>query len=667
MIIKRLNLLPSLVLITLFVPTRSICTAQHTDTSFSSHYELSKTTDLTEKLSLLLLSAQQETNAKNAVEYAETAINLADSLRQEGVKAEALHLSGIAWKRWGDNLKSAERLNQALNIYTQSGNNRKAAQVQRDLGETYRAARGYDFSENALRIALEYFHSVNDPVELAKTYNRLAATRFEVVFTNFELKLIDSLIKSGWNSMEAVLQLFPEFSYTIDSAKSALNKATNLSVLLKMPDLIISNQIISVALSAMEMDYNKTQADYDKIIQLMHQYNDYQDLPLVLINKARTYGWQMMKQPEKAIPLAHQALNLAQQNNIRMYEYLAAEILHENYRETGNYEKAYFYANKIRSLFLQFHNEDLTLHLKTQGLEFEIKARELEIKNRRIQLVMLIISSFMIAVILILFTTILIGKNRKLAKLLNELHAITKIISEKNEKLASANADKDRFFSIIAHDLRSPFNAFLGFTELMTNETYNLTKEEMKNYAQEIRKSALLLFDLLENLLEWSRLQRNLIALNKQEYPLIRLVEMSLNALTENAQKKEISIAVDFDKQLTVLADDKMMQSVFRNLISNAIKFTNRGGSVKITAQRKVSEIIVAVSDTGIGIKPENVAKLFKIDQTISAYGTEGEPSSGLGLILCREFIEKHEGKIWVESEVRIGSTFYFSLQTNMN
>ncbi len=236
-------------------------------------------------------------------------------------------------------------------------------------------------------------------------------------------------------------------------------------------------------------------------------------------------------------------------------------------------------------------------------------------------------------------------------------------IKTKNVELERLNVEKDRFFSIIAHDLRSPFNAFLGFTELMTDDSFELTMDEMKSYAQDIRKSALLLFGLLENLLEWSRMQRMVIADEKLDYPLIRILTQSIDTLSENAEKKEIAIITECELDIKVFVAEKMIQSVFRNLISNAIKFTHRGGKVTIKAKETDDNMVeVSVSDSGVGINPKDIQKLFRIDQTHSTAGTEGEPSTGLGLILCREFVEKHGGKIWAESQVGMGSTFSFTL-----
>lgn len=246
---------------------------------------------------------------------------------------------------------------------------------------------------------------------------------------------------------------------------------------------------------------------------------------------------------------------------------------------------------------------------------------------------------------------------------ITERMATEEKIKSKNQQLEQMILEKDRFFSIIAHDLRSPFNAFLGFSELMTDDSFELTLDEMKGYAKDIRNSALLLFDLLENLLEWSRLQRSNVFMEKMDYPLIRIVTQSIDSLNENARKKEINLNIDFDRSLTVFVDEKMIQSVFRNLLSNAIKFTFRGGNVFIKASKKASDmVLVEISDTGIGIKPEVIPKLFRIDESVNTTGTEAEPSTGLGLILCKEFLDKNGGSIWVNSEAGVGTTFSFTL-----
>lgn len=239
-------------------------------------------------------------------------------------------------------------------------------------------------------------------------------------------------------------------------------------------------------------------------------------------------------------------------------------------------------------------------------------------------------------------------------------------IRKHNIELQRLNAEKDRFFSIIAHDLRTPFNAFLGYTELMTEETESFSKQELKSFAMEIRKSAIVLFGLLENLLEWARLQQETLVMDRRPLKIKNMVDQSVSVLEKAAINKNITIHNRVPETSIVFADEKMLSSVLRNLISNAIKFTNKGGLVTITARHSDNgQAEVKVSDTGVGISKERIEKIFKIDEKSSTPGTDGEPSSGLGLILCREFIEKHGGKVWIESTEGKGSDFYFTIPVN--
>lgn len=241
------------------------------------------------------------------------------------------------------------------------------------------------------------------------------------------------------------------------------------------------------------------------------------------------------------------------------------------------------------------------------------------------------------------------------------------IILTANEELKRINAEKDRFFSIIAHDLRSPFNAFLGYTELLTSDFDELSTSDIQDYANEIRRSALSLFGLLENLLEWARLQQNTLAMNQHPCNLFDLADSSIQVLSEVAQKKQVSIKNEINKTIVVNVYKKMILSVFRNLISNAIKFSPRGSEVVVSAKVSTGQMIeIQVSDRGVGISESDRSKLFRIDQKVNSPGTENEPSTGLGLILCQEFVEKHGGKIWAHSQKGKGSDFYFILPGNL-
>ncbi|MCX6286529.1 MAG: PAS domain-containing protein [Bacteroidetes bacterium] len=241
-------------------------------------------------------------------------------------------------------------------------------------------------------------------------------------------------------------------------------------------------------------------------------------------------------------------------------------------------------------------------------------------------------------------------------------------LSLKNEQLIKANAEKDKFFSIIAHDLRSPFNAFLGFTKMMAEELHLMSLEEIQKIALTMRKSATNLYSLLENLLEWSLLERGLTTFTPVSFLLMPKVSENRLLVLESANKKEIEICCNVPEDLVVYADENMLGGILRNLCTNAVKFTPKGGKVIIEAKPiPDSWLEISIKDTGIGMSKSLADNLFKLDIDTRRKGTENEPSTGLGLIICQEFIDKHNGKLWVESEVGKGTTFYFTLPAKNN
>ncbi|MCX6285687.1 MAG: PAS domain S-box protein [Bacteroidetes bacterium] len=238
-------------------------------------------------------------------------------------------------------------------------------------------------------------------------------------------------------------------------------------------------------------------------------------------------------------------------------------------------------------------------------------------------------------------------------------------INLKNEELQKINLEKDKFFSILAHDLRSPFSAFLGFTQLMAEELPTMTLDQIQKIAINMRKSATNLYNLLNNLLEWSRLQRGATSFKPESFMLLPSITECLESVKENAVKKGIEIITDIPEDLNIIADVNMMQTIIRNLVSNAVKYTNKGGKVEITVKvNTVGSLELCIKDSGIGMTKDMISHLFSLDQNINRQGTEGEPSTGLGLIICKEFVEKHGGKIRVVSEEGKGSIFCFTIPT---
>ncbi|MCP5063313.1 MAG: PAS domain S-box protein [Ignavibacteriae bacterium] len=246
-----------------------------------------------------------------------------------------------------------------------------------------------------------------------------------------------------------------------------------------------------------------------------------------------------------------------------------------------------------------------------------------------------------------------------------EFGKMNEMLIESEERLKELNGSKDKFFTIISHDLRSPFTSITGFSEVMMEDIDTLSKEDIKDFATSIHRTSKNVHNLLENLLHWSRIQTgridftpNLISLNEQIDETIALYEV-------NAARKRISLINNIDEDYFIKADKFMLNTIIRNLVSNSIKFTKQGGEISVNAMeiKEEKKIEISIEDTGIGMSKEIQEKLFKIDEHITTKGTEKEKGTGIGLILCKEFVEKHKGNIWVESEIGVGSKFEFTLQ----
>jgi len=230
------------------------------------------------------------------------------------------------------------------------------------------------------------------------------------------------------------------------------------------------------------------------------------------------------------------------------------------------------------------------------------------------------------------------------------------------KQLIQLNSDKDRFISILAHDLRSPFNSLLGFTELLKRKLRDYPIEKIEKMVDTIYNTASKTFELLEDTLLWASIQSKKITFNPSITNINEVISEVAEILSPSANAKNITIGHSFDNELFVNADVYMLKAIFRNLVSNAIKFTNEGGRIEITATHADSLTIIKISDNGVGIKPELLEKLFSFTLVRSTQGTANETGTGLGLLLCKEFVDKHCGKIWVESIVGQGTTVSFSL-----
>ncbi|VAX15200.1 hypothetical protein MNBD_IGNAVI01-2314 [hydrothermal vent metagenome] len=259
-----------------------------------------------------------------------------------------------------------------------------------------------------------------------------------------------------------------------------------------------------------------------------------------------------------------------------------------------------------------------------------------------------------------------VTEDKKREELMNkyvaDLAEVNMQLRNSETELKKLNAEKDKFFSIIAHDLKSPFNSLLNLSEFLVEDISELSMEEVKSFSREINKAAQNVFNHIVNLLQWSQIKTGGLEQVIENVALASFVNNTIALIEGNAAKKGISIINDIDTRLFFKGDRNVINSVFLNLITNSIKFTRRGGQIRISADQNENMITVMVMDNGIGISKDNLEKLFRIDEHFSTSGTSNEIGTGLGLILCKELIEKNNGEIWVRSEEGVGTTFFFTL-----
>lgn len=237
-----------------------------------------------------------------------------------------------------------------------------------------------------------------------------------------------------------------------------------------------------------------------------------------------------------------------------------------------------------------------------------------------------------------------------------------KVIEQQNDELKELNATKDKFFSIIAHDLRNPFNALVVLTDILKDRIHALPIEEVAEMISLLNKSTRDGYELLENLLTWARSQRNKLEFHPEPTDIVDVANGNINLLKSISNSKHIELRMCIDQHYIVMADRNMLNTIFRNLITNAIKFSYENSIVDIDATTDGKMLVCIVRDYGVGIENETLQDLFQSESDITSLGTSKEKGTGLGLMLCKEFITKHNGRIWVESSVDLGSSFKFTL-----
>lgn len=282
------------------------------------------------------------------------------------------------------------------------------------------------------------------------------------------------------------------------------------------------------------------------------------------------------------------------------------------------------------------------VHVGTQlGRVFERNAAEVALKTQVIELT---------------------DREERLEAQAQDLVAMAEDLKLAGDELSELNDQKDRFFAIIAHDLKSPFNALLGFSQILSEQAKTMQPDKVAEYGSLVHRSAEAAFKLVEDLLEWSRLQLGRVEYNPTTIGVNKIIDNTLSRLQSVAMAKQIELSGGPVRGLSVNADTQMVNAILRNLVSNAIKFSEPGGRISIDANANGEWVEITVTDDGVGIRKDRLADLFDLGEKSSTKGTDGESGTGLGLQLCKELVETHGGEVTVDSTDGKGSVFRFTL-----
>lgn len=344
----------------------------------------------------------------------------------------------------------------------------------------------------------------------------------------------------------------------------------------------------------------------------------------------------------------------------------------ELYGTIGNHYKSVDYLEKFIALKDSIYNENSSKQIAEMQTKYDSEKKEKENellrKNNEIQNLEIakqtnLRNSFIGVSILVILMIFILLNRFIIKKKANQLLILkNEVISNQRDELKEINSTKDKFFSIISHDLRSPFNVILGFTNLLVEEYNNLDDTQIRKIISSLNSSSQSAFELLANLLTWAQTQTRGIEINKEQLNLKKLVESSIAPYALNASVKNIKIVINVPSESMLSIDKNTSITFIGNLVNNAIKFTPEGGTITIRYHENADNIELHIIDTGVGMTSEIIGKLFKIEESISTRGTNNEKGTGLGLILCKEFINKNGGDISVISEVGKGSEFIITL-----
>lgn len=544
------------------------------------------------------------------------------------------------------------------------------------IARVFEVVGDYHKSAEFLELALVLNEDRRDINSLAMILNNLgqvnaARGRIEDAFDNYErvLRYRDDISKrfeaEALFNLGHLYTLQNKYAKALETHKKALALTRELGD--KYSEALSLNDI--GILYALMKNEGKSLSNHEVALEIRKSLQD-------KVGMAESYnniGWLYFRQahPDQAIVNGLLALENGRESQAQEQIFKSYDLLSQAYKNLEDYKNALAYKELSLAIheFIQNEKQERRL-LETQN-QYVVGKKETEIRKldalridkekeiaaqKEFKNILFLIVALVVIIALLLLILYLVKRrsNRILESAKNE-------VQKQNIQLQELNQTKDKFFSIISHDLKGPLNSLTSFSRLLIDHTDSMSKEEIQLLARDLDKSVKNLFTLLENLLEWSRSQTGNIDFTGEVFNLKEILDLNKSLLESQAKNKKITIAIDGPAACLVKLHKQSINTVVRNLISNAIKFTNEGGNIRLGLKTTAEALSVSVADNGVGMNEEVLNMLFRLDKKHSTKGTANEKGTGLGLILCREFIEKNGGKLRVQSNPGTGSVFTFT------
>jgi len=637
------------------------------------------------ELKFKLSQIYANSNLTKSIDWAEQA------LEKSTIKTERANINqhlGSLYYRIGNMSKAIESYRIALQISVESGNETSTAKTQTALGSAYFITGNLSESLNNYLQALRFYEAQNDKTSMvnvlsglsaiyakqnnfskALDYNLKATSIYEASSDKFKTLMSYDQVGNLYLKQGNYTKAKEYYSRSLKLYNELNNKAGEASTRIQLGNISYESK-----------NYDEAVTQYQRSLFISKQLNM---LPLQAANYnglAQTYEQQKLY--ENAIFSAKQAEQISKSSNLKIELELAYETLSRLYKLTSKLDKATTFENlskeikdslyndstlaQLADLQLRYESEKNQKQIELQQKEQEILASELlrERQTKNYIAILLLLVLVGLSVFIYLYT-----QNKKIAKSLaqqkRELEQTAIAVTKQKEELGQLNTVKDRFFSIISHDLRNNLTTMKLYFDLVGNNEYT-PDEDTNELTSQISSSVENTIDLLENLLVWAQAQINGIEANPQVLKIHQMVESNFGLLGGSAHQKGIHLVNQSPVIHIAFADEDMINLVLRNLISNAIKFTNTGGIITVSSTQNKTESKIFVTDTGVGISKVAIEKLFTKNINPTTLGTANEKGTGLGLLLCKEFVEQNNGTICVRSVEGEGSTFEITLPVNV-